>query len=96
MGYTGSKLKDFSDIFFEALSKSTVRIQEVYTFLGHTICGQVEYNLGHTLRYVVSDGEICIPKVRSVTALSGMLKRLSQASVSVEAKGEAIADGATP
>ena len=48
-GSTGSKLKDFSDICFEVPSESTARIQEVHTFLGHTICGQVENDLGHTL-----------------------------------------------
>lgn len=30
---------------------------------------------GDTLRYAVSDGEVRILKVRSVTELSGMLKR---------------------
>ena len=52
----------------------------------------LKINAGNTLQYVVSGGKVRILKARSVAELSGMLKRPSQASVSVEVMDEAIAD----
>ena len=55
----------------------------------------LKINTGDTLRYVVSGGEVRIPKARSVAGLSGMLKRPSQSTVTVKAMYEVIAEGAT-
>ena len=55
----------------------------------------LKVDVGDTLRNVVSGGEVRILKIRPVTELSGMSKRPSQSSVSVEAMDEAIAKGAT-
>ena len=56
----------------------------------------LKINAGYTLGYVLSDGEVRILKARSGAELSGMLKRPSQTSVSVEVMDEAIANGAKP
>ena len=55
----------------------------------------LKIDAGDTLWYVVSGGEVRILKARSVTELSGMLKRPNQAPVSVEEMDEAITEGAT-
>ena len=55
----------------------------------------LKINVGYTLRHVVSGGQVRILKMRPVTELSGMSKRPSQASASVEAMDEAVAKGAT-
>jgi D-sedoheptulose 7-phosphate isomerase len=50
IGFTGNgggKLKACADICFDVPSNSTARIQEVHTFLGHTICAEVERAMGH-------------------------------------------------
>ena len=55
----------------------------------------LKIDVGDTLRCIVSGGEVRTLKARSEAELSGMLKRPNQASVSVEAMDEAIAEGAT-
>ncbi|MDB4229094.1 hypothetical protein N9805_00245 [Paracoccaceae bacterium] len=55
----------------------------------------LKIDAGDMLRYVVSGGEVWILKARSVTDLSGMLKKSNQAPVSVEEMNEAIAEGGT-
>lgn len=46
-GENGGLLKEKVDICFSVPSKSTARIQEMHTLLGHTICASVEIDLGH-------------------------------------------------
>ena len=55
----------------------------------------LKINLNATLHYNVSDSEARMVKARSLTELSGMLKRPNQAPVSVETMDEAIADCTT-
>lgn len=65
------------------------------TTLPRDVRAALKIDVGDTLRYVVSGGEVRILKARSVTELSGMLKRPNQAPVSVEEMDEAIAECAT-
>jgi D-sedoheptulose 7-phosphate isomerase len=44
-GNNGGQIADMCDICFVVPSKSTARIQEVHTLLGHTICAQMENTL---------------------------------------------------
>ena len=73
-------------------SKVTSRGQ---TTLPRDVRAALKIDAGDTLRYVVSGGEVQILKARSVTELSGMLKRPNQAPVSVEEMDEAITEGGT-
>ena len=68
---------------------------EGQTTLPIDVSAVLKINVWGTLRYVVSGGEVRILKARSVTELSGMLKRPNQAPVSVEEMDEAIAEGGT-
>ena len=63
--------------------------------LPRNVRAALKINAGDTLRYVVSGGEVRILKARSVTELSGILKRPNQAPVSVEELDEAITEGGT-
>ena len=65
------------------------------TTLPRDVWAALKINEGDTIRYVVSGSEGWIVNVRSVTELSGMLKRPNQAPVSVEEMDEAIAECAT-
>ena len=65
------------------------------TTLPRDVRAALKIDVGDTLRYIVSGGEVRILKSRSATELFGMLKRPNQASVSVEAMDKAIAEGAT-
>ena len=56
----------------------------------------LKIDVGETLRYVLSGGEVRIMKKRPVKELSGMFRTPNQSPVSVEAIDEAIADGGTP
>ena len=44
-GNGGGELMKIADICFTVPSTNTARIQEIHTLIGHTLCGQVEYNL---------------------------------------------------
>ena len=68
---------------------------EGQTTLPIDVSAVLKINVWGTLRYVVSGGEVRILKARSVTELSGMLRRSSQASVSAAAMDEVIVEGAT-
>ncbi len=46
LGRDGGMLRALSDIAIVVPSRSTARIQEAHSFLGHTICGLVEQALG--------------------------------------------------
>ena len=65
------------------------------TTLPRDVRAALKINAGDTLRYVVSGGEVRILMARSVTELSGILKRPNQAPVSVEELDEAITEGGT-
>ena len=47
-----------------------------------------------TLRYFITEGQVQVLKVRSVTELAGMLVRENQVPVSLEDMDDAIAQGA--
>jgi len=49
-GNDGGNLAQICDVAFVVPSKSTARIQEIHTLLGHTICGQVENLLGDIVK----------------------------------------------
>lgn len=46
VGRDGGQMKSFSDISIVVASQVTARIQEAHIFIGHTICGDVEMQLG--------------------------------------------------
>ncbi len=46
LGRTGGKLKSMSDVAIVVPSETTARIQEAHILVGHTLCGQIEQNLG--------------------------------------------------
>jgi bifunctional DNA-binding transcriptional regulator/antitoxin component of YhaV-PrlF toxin-antitoxin module len=65
------------------------------TTLSRDVRAALKIYVGDTLRSVVSGGEVCILKVRSVAKVLGILSRANQVKASVEAMDEAIGNGVT-
>jgi D-sedoheptulose 7-phosphate isomerase len=46
LGRDGGKLKSLCDVAIVVVSPTTARIQEAHILIGHTLCGQIELDLG--------------------------------------------------
>lgn len=72
-------------------SKVTARGQ---TTLPRDVRAALGLEAGDSVRYIIKNGRVQMLKAKHVRELSGMLRRPSQQTVSLEEMDEAIAEGA--
>ena len=72
-------------------SKVTARGQ---TTLPRDVRAALGLEAGDSVRYIIKNGRVQMLKAKHVRELSGMLRRTSQQTVSLEEMDEAIAEGA--
>lgn len=73
--------------------ESTVTIKG-QTTLPRDVRAALGLTSGDRVRYMILEGEVRLLKARSVRELRGMLARPGQASVTLDAMDEAVAEGA--